>query len=221
MPTNQYLPWATGPGANVYDFATYTALAARSAGVGNGIADATQANTSWRQASVMAAAMAQFVVNSLGSDVNDDGDVNALAAKILAAIQSNGFTAASVAQILGGTDNTHFVTALGLKGAMAAQTLTDAATIAWNMNLGFRAKVTIQANRQLGVPTNLQEGATGSLQVIQGTGGSKLLTYAAGWDFGSVGVPVLSTTAGKSDTIRYEVMDPTAPVIQASFWKAA
>lgn len=53
-----------------------------------------------------------------------------------------------------------------------AQTLTDAATIAWDMSAAPDAQVTITASRTMGLPTNFSAGMEGNLTVIQnGTGG--------------------------------------------------
>lgn len=86
MSTIQYLPWAVGGGANVYDPASYAALAARPAGVQAGLADGQAANTAWRQASMMAAALANFISAELGVDVLDNGDLNALVALLTSAV---------------------------------------------------------------------------------------------------------------------------------------
>lgn len=134
---------------------------------------------------------------------------------------------AVAAEILAGVDDSKFTTSLGLKQAMQAQALTDASTIAWNMNLGFRAKVTLTGSgHTVGQPSNLQEGATGSLQIIQDGAGSRTLAsgasgWAACWDFRAVGYPTLSTAAGKRDIVYYEVIDAATPVISASFSKSA
>ncbi|WP_374572503.1 hypothetical protein [Phenylobacterium sp.] len=151
----------------------------------------------------------------------DKTDNTQLLTALLAMLTAGGLTKATVAQILAGSDDSHYITALGLKSAMAAQTLTDAATIAWDMNSGFRAKVTLGGNRILGQPTNLQEGATGSLQVNQDGTGGRLLTYASCWDFMADGAPTLSTGAGAKDKIYYEVVDAVTPVIEASFRASA
>jgi hypothetical protein len=58
----------------------------------------------------------------------------------------------------------------------AFQTLTDAATIAWDMSAGFNAKVTLGGNRIIGTPTNPIEGRTYTLQLIQDGTGSRTIT---------------------------------------------
>src|SRR5579859_3247646 len=77
MATNQYLAWAPSgvAGTNVYSAEAYAALTARTLGVVPGIADPLQANTAWRQATVGVAALAQFCVDTTGSNANDDGSV--------------------------------------------------------------------------------------------------------------------------------------------------
>lgn len=48
------------------------------------------------------------------------------------------------------------------------QTLTDAATVAWDMNLGDKAVFTPTTNRAMGDPTNIKAGGTYALKVISG-----------------------------------------------------
>ena len=63
-------------------------------------------------------------------------------------------------------------------------TLSDAATIAWDASSNQITKVTITANRTLGLPTNLVEGATYELTVIQDGTGGWALAYNAIFDLG-------------------------------------
>lgn len=136
------------------------------------------------------------------------------------AIVAGAAAKASVADILAGVNDAKFITSLGLKGAMATQVLTDASTIPWNMNNGFRAKVTLGGARTLGQPTNLQEGATGSLQIIASTGSS--LAYDACWNFvGLASPPASSIVAGKRDKLYFEVVDAVTPKIDVTFSRAA
>jgi hypothetical protein len=107
--------------------------------------------------------------------------------------------AATATQTKAGLLATVAVTPASLVAAMAFQTLTDAATIAWNMALGVNAKVTITASRAVGLPTNLFDGMSYALYVTQGGVGSFGLTWDAIFDWGISGAPSLSTTAGKTD----------------------
>ena len=88
MATNDYLPFGTGAGANVLTQADYLALAARLGGFQAGVAKSVELNKVWRQASVIAAMIAQFTSDKTGQNVLDDGDLAALQAKFEAAIKT-------------------------------------------------------------------------------------------------------------------------------------
>ena len=84
-------------------------------------------------------------------------------------------------------------------------TLTDGATITWDVSTAQVAKVTLGGNRTLSAPTN---GATGqfiSLLVIQDGTGSRTLTWNSAYEFASDTAPTLTTTASLGDlfTFRY------------------
>ncbi len=79
MATNDFVPFATGAGANVYSTQTYQSLNARQIGVVDGEADPKLANNSWRQASVMASALGGFISDN-GFDALDNGDIAGLKA---------------------------------------------------------------------------------------------------------------------------------------------
>ncbi|HID9279641.1 gp53-like domain-containing protein [Serratia sp. IR-2025] len=78
MPKNEFLPFGTAANANVLPNADYQALPARSSGFNSGVAKSEQLNTVWRQASVIASVVAQFIVDNTGKDVLDDGDLAGL-----------------------------------------------------------------------------------------------------------------------------------------------
>lgn len=77
MPTD-YLPFATGSGSNVEAQTDYAGSAHQTQGFTTGTAKSAQANKVWRQATMMAAAWANFISNTCGVAVNDDGNLNAL-----------------------------------------------------------------------------------------------------------------------------------------------
>lgn len=63
------------------------------------------------------------------------------------------------------------------------QTLTDAATVAWDAGKGTNAKVTLTASRTIGAPTNLHTGWIYTIQVIQpGAGEDGYLRATITWD---------------------------------------
>lgn len=77
-PQVDYLPFATQAGANVIDQASYAGSTIVPNGYTAGIAASAWLNKTWRQASVMSAALANFIANSTGNSVLDDGNVPAL-----------------------------------------------------------------------------------------------------------------------------------------------
>lgn len=75
MSTNDFKPFATGSGANVTSQADWEALPALLTGFQAGKASSAQVNKAIRQASFIAAALAQYTANKSGQNVLDDGDV--------------------------------------------------------------------------------------------------------------------------------------------------
>jgi hypothetical protein len=89
------------------------------------------------------------------------------------------------------------------------QTLTDAATIAWDMSVGRVAKVTLTASgHAMGAPTNVPAGGFGFLDVIQdGTGNRTLASWNAVFKHPLGAVPILSTAAGARDRFFWSSFD--------------
>ena len=82
MATNDFKPFAAGAGANVMSQADYQALAALITGFQSGKASSAQVNKALRQATFVAAALAQYTANKSGLDVLDDGDLNGFISKM-------------------------------------------------------------------------------------------------------------------------------------------
>lgn len=88
--------------------------------------------------------------------------------------------------------------------AAVEQTLTDAATIAWNMDDGSAAKVTLGNNRIMGAPTNLRAGATYVLMIIQDAAGSRTITsWNSVFKWAGGTAPTLSTAANAKDILSF------------------
>ncbi len=85
------------------------------------------------------------------------------------------------------------------KGYVPEATLTDGATISWNMSTQSVCKVTLGGNRTLAAPTNGSSGQFASILVIQDGTGSRTLTWNAVYEFASDTAPTLSTDGGKAD----------------------
>lgn len=84
----------------------------------------------------------------------------------------------------------------------ATQTLTDAATISWDMNKGTRAKVTLTASgHTLDLPTNLRAGSSGWIDLIQDGTGNRTMSFHATYKHPLGSPPVLSTGAGVRDRL--------------------
>lgn len=85
MATNNFKPFATAANANVTAQADWESLPALLSGFKAGKASSAQVNKAIRQASFIAAALAQYTANKSGLDVLDDGDLNGFIAKMSAA----------------------------------------------------------------------------------------------------------------------------------------
>jgi hypothetical protein len=107
---------------------------------------------------------------------------------------------ATAAQVNAGSDTTRAVTPATL---YSTQTLTDGASIAWDLSLGAMATVTLTANRTLANPTNLVNGATYLLIIKQDSNGNHTLTYGNKYKFAAGTVPTLSTGANAVDIIAF------------------
>jgi hypothetical protein len=81
-------------------------------------------------------------------------------------------------------------------------TLTDAATVNWNINNGTVATLTLGGNRTMAAPTNLSV-RTFILKVIQDGTGSRTITWNSVFKWASGVAPVLSTAAGATDIISF------------------
>lgn len=148
MAANNIKPWGIGAGANVITQAQYEAMTALATGFVAGKASSAQINKVLRQASFIAAALAQVVSDKMNSDVLDNGDLPALVALMKSALTpsastipisgggTGGTTAAAARSNLGlgtvATENTVPVN----KGGTGATTAADART---NFGLGTLA----------------------------------------------------------------------------------
>lgn len=82
----------------------------------------------------------------------------------------------------------------------SVQTLTDGATINWDISNGDCATVTLGGNRTLALPTNAKAGDLYILKVVQDGTGSRTLNFHASYRKPWNGLaPVLSTAANAVD----------------------
>lgn len=85
MATNNFKPFATAANANVMSQADWEGLPALLSGFTSGKAASAEVNKAIRQASFIAAALAQYTANKSGLDVLDDADLNGFIAKMTTA----------------------------------------------------------------------------------------------------------------------------------------
>jgi Flp pilus assembly pilin Flp len=87
MPVNNFKAFAGDPAANVTTQAAYEALPVLIAkGFAAGTAQSNQLNKVWRQSSIMAAVLAQFIVDETGLDALDDGTTATLLTQLKTAV---------------------------------------------------------------------------------------------------------------------------------------
>ncbi|WP_025123751.1 MULTISPECIES: hypothetical protein [unclassified Serratia (in: enterobacteria)] len=170
MPKNEFLPFGTAANANVLTNADYQALPARSGGFSSGVAKSEELNKAWRQGTVMAAAVGQFIADKTGQDVLDDGNVPALQA---------GLQAAMIAQTPGRLLNVQVITTSGVYIPVAGTKFVIVEAIGAGGGGG-------------GCP------ATSTGQISYGNGGTSGTYGKSIFRTGFSGVPVLIGAAGSA-----------------------
>lgn len=84
-----------------------------------------------------------------------------------------------------------------------ATTLIDAATINWDASANQVCKVTLAGNRTMAAPTNLKDGATYILTIIQDATGTRTITWNSVFKWPAGTAPTLSTANGAIDIITF------------------
>lgn len=87
--------------------------------------------------------------------------------------------------------------------APAVVALSDGASIATNAALGNDFRVTLGGNRTMSAPSNPVDGQVVRYQLTQDGTGSRTVTWNSAFDFGTSGAPTLTTTAAKTDIVRF------------------
>ncbi|MEE8485033.1 MAG: hypothetical protein V3S38_00555 [Acidimicrobiia bacterium] len=83
---------------------------------------------------------------------------------------------------------------------IAQVTLTDAATVVWDVGAAPTATVTLTDNRTMGAPTGQIAGSTYVLRVVQDGTGSRTLAWNALYVFEANAVPILTLSAAGVNT---------------------
>lgn len=85
----------------------------------------------------------------------------------------------------------------------ATQTLTDGATISWNVSSGSFATVTLGGNRTLSNPSNIVDGGSYLLIVKQDGTGSRTLSFGSAYLFPDGVAPTMSTGVNAVDILSF------------------
>jgi len=101
----------------------------------------------------------------------------------------------------------------GMRAIPRFQTLTDAESIAWDMNLGWNAVVTLGGSRTLANPTHLVHGSRHFLIVKQDEVGSHTLGFGNAYVFAGGTAPTISATPGSIDVLNFVCNENTLYMI--------
>ena len=89
-----------------------------------------------------------------------------------------------------------------------ATTLTDAATIAWDLSSNQVAKVILGGNRTLGNPTFAKGGGVYVLFVTQDATGSRTLNYGSNYRWSNANLaPTLTAIPNRTDILTFVSFD--------------
>lgn len=194
MAKNEFLPFGTAANANVLSNSAYQALPARTAGFSSGVAKSEELNSAWRQASVIASVLAQFIADKTGQDVLDNGDLLTLQANLNSAmliagtgrlLNTQSFRASGTYTPTAGTKKIRITMTGGGGGGGGCQAASSAETFS---GAGGGAGGTI-------ITTFLLTGAV-SYPVIIGAGGAGGNGPANGSDGGATTFGALVATGG-------------------------
>jgi hypothetical protein len=95
-----------------------------------------------------------------------------------------------------------FTGTVTINANISNQSLTDGATINWDVSLGAVATVTLGGNRTIAAPTNLKVG-TYILHVIQDGVGGRTLTWNSVFKWPAGVAPTLTATANRRDLFSF------------------
>lgn len=185
--STDFLPFATGAGANVVSQALYAADTAVTNGFSSGIASSAKFNKVFRQASFVAAGVATWMANALNANIPDDGNLNNFVANLGLAVRA----AATSGNFIADTGS---VNALAGTSSPAPTALVAGMQVAIQIANTNTGAVTFNY-AGLGVKNVLSEGS--AMKAGQMVAGQIYLLMYDGtqWELLSVGVDVPASTA--------------------------
>lgn len=193
MAKNDFKAFATGKNANVMSQEEWEALPALLSGFTAGKASSAQVNKAIRQASFIAAALAQYTANKSGLDVLDDGDLNGFIIKMTTAFgkdfQALDATLTALASLTGAANKLPYFNG---NDTMALTGLTDIGRTvigspdagAVQNNLGFSFNGTINSFVSKGPGLLIKQG--GKVTAPDGTGNSLVINFPIAFPNGCV-----------------------------------
>ena len=186
------------------DASVATAAVARLAGEAETDATAASASATAAAASAVTAGVARdaAIAAAAGAGVTDGdkGDIVVSSAGTVWTIENGAVTAAKTASDIA---KINVAQEYSKAQNFNATTLTDDANISWNVEDNQVASVTLGGNRELDNPTNMKDGATYILRVIQDGTGGRTLTYNTAYLWAGGNAPVLSAGGGAIDILTF------------------
>jgi hypothetical protein len=172
MADNDFLPFAVGPSANVLTQAEYEALTAiLQNGFQSGIAQSVQLNKVWRQSSIMAAVLAQFISDRTGQNATDDGTITTLLANLKASAAALNGDSTKVFSVAPATQSQHAVQLGQVTGLTSGRLLHRSVFT----NVSGVIKVSVDGASPVtfsGPYVQLSAAATRGRTIVQAGGGS-------------------------------------------------
>lgn len=167
--SNDFLPFATGGGANVESQGAYASDTLRTNGNQPGVAVSALNNKAIRQGSFVASGVAQFVANITGAATVDNGVAAQFLSQLQAAVQA---FAPIVTKLSGtGTFNVTYIFFIASGNASATATYTNNA-------ITFTVGATISAGTVLYASGSGAPLVSGTLTKASGTGDATIAFYA-------------------------------------------
>lgn len=136
------------------------------------------------------------------------GDLPSMAGKALQFLRVNaGETAAEFEDVATISEVKSFAPKIAemsqIRLAASKNILVDGANVAFDVQGGWNATITLFGNRILDNPTNGFSGLMGYIQVVQGSTGSRTLSFGSYYEFPGGTAPVLTATPGAIDVLFY------------------
>ncbi len=200
--TTDFLPFATGGGANVISQSLYAADTTVTNGFSSGIAPSAKFNKVWRQSSFVAAGVATWMANTLNTNIPDDGNLSSFVTNLGLAVKAAATAGA-------------FVADTGSVNALAATTSSPPTALVAGLSVTVQAAYANTGNvtfnfAGLGAVAVKNEGQ----QIKPGqivAGGLYLLEYdGTQWQLLTPGVDVAASTTVAGSVLLAQITDVAA-----------